>query len=486
MRLLWLGLMAAACVTAQEISGTAVDSVTGAPLGKVLVEVTGASTTTDAHGHFTLSSLPPGQYQLTGARNGYLEATGNLVTLEAGQSVKDVQFKLDPFGVIAGTVRDSDGEPMAGIAVTVSRLQYDSHGRRRISREGTADTDDLGQYRIPFLERGRYYVRAEKETSPARQTDVGTGERVTGVDITLSHPSTVEVSGHATAPAGTNLSSVRLNAGEDGLSFTVNAQVSSNGDFVFRGVPSGVYTLTAEASPPKRPSSDFYELIAQGRYRTHVPIIVGADPVKDIKVTVDAGTEVSGHLNVRPSATTAIVFDGDGDQVESAYVHNDQTFSVNLARGHYNINRNIMNGYIVHSIQFDGRDIQDEGLTIAGPGKVSLEITLGKDGGRVDGIVADKNGRPVPGATVVLVPEASRRSHSDLFQNVEADQQGHYKIETIPPGKYQLFAWEEDEDNVWMDPDFLITREGQGQPVEIGAHSHQTANLTLANNHPAQ
>jgi hypothetical protein len=110
------------------------------------------------------------------------------------------------------------------------------------------------------------------------------------------------------------------------------------------------------------------------------------------------------------------------------FIHPDPTFNfnfnINLSAGNYYLDRRIMPGYIVREVEFEGRDVLEKGFSVLGPGKMSLEIKLSKDGGQIDGVVADKDGKLVPGATAVLVPEASCRSHFDLYQNVEADQQG--------------------------------------------------------------
>ncbi len=67
--------------------------------------------------------LDPGSYHLMGKRNGYLDAAygarrpegdGTVLRLEAGQARPELKLKLMPLGVIAGVVRDSEGEPLTG------------------------------------------------------------------------------------------------------------------------------------------------------------------------------------------------------------------------------------------------------------------------------------------------------------------------------------------------------------------------------------
>jgi hypothetical protein len=158
-----------------QISGSVVNSITGEALNRVelFAEPAGgdgapASTVTDAKGNFTLLDLKAGQYRLSGRRNGFLYMyygarrpgnKGTTITLVPGQQLTGLQFKLIPFAVIAGTVRETDGEPISGAKVILLRVKYRAEGPD-LERAGEAQTDDLGQYRIPDLVGGKYYVRA--------------------------------------------------------------------------------------------------------------------------------------------------------------------------------------------------------------------------------------------------------------------------------------------------------------------------------------
>src|SRR5688572_33488177 len=115
-----------------KLSGTVINSVTREPVARVaiLAEPAGggpaASSVTDADGRFNLVDLTPGQYRVKGQRNGYEDTyygarrasgRGTTVSLEPGQEFKDLQVRLLPNAVIAGTVREADGEPIAGAKV---------------------------------------------------------------------------------------------------------------------------------------------------------------------------------------------------------------------------------------------------------------------------------------------------------------------------------------------------------------------------------
>jgi outer membrane receptor for ferrienterochelin and colicin len=79
-------------ITTQQnssLSGTVVDQAVGLPITGATVETVGPadrSATTDAGGHFTISGLPPGIYQLRITQKGYQTALSDTVALISGQS----------------------------------------------------------------------------------------------------------------------------------------------------------------------------------------------------------------------------------------------------------------------------------------------------------------------------------------------------------------------------------------------------------------
>ena len=146
-----------------SLSGSVVNSASGEPLNRAEIFAepvlggTVATTTTDAKGNFTLVNLDPGEYNLKGRRNGYLdsfygarraESKGTTIALDPGAEMKDIQLKLVPFAVLAGTVRETDGEPLAGARVAVFAATYEE-GRRRLDQVDDTHTDDQGQYESP-------------------------------------------------------------------------------------------------------------------------------------------------------------------------------------------------------------------------------------------------------------------------------------------------------------------------------------------------
>ena len=94
---------------------------------------------------------------------------------------------------------------------------------------------------------------------------------------------------------------------------------------------------------------------------------------------------------------------------------------------------------------------------------MKIEIVLGNAPGSLNGTVRDEKRQPIPNVRVVLVP--ARRNRIDPFKTTRTGESGEFRFESVPPGDYKLFAWEDIEDGAWLDPDVM---EIDGKP-ENGA-----------------
>ena len=164
--------------------------------------------TTDGAGKFVFEGVLPGRYTLSAERTGFLaqnygargatdSSPGSVLTLAAGQSMKDLDFKLIPQGVITGRVTDADGDPMPGIQVFAMQT-YRARGQRGLAPMGRAQTDDQGSFRIANLAPGPYYVAADNVDSRVREQDNGVRPgRVENPasNVTTYYPDSVDAAG---------------------------------------------------------------------------------------------------------------------------------------------------------------------------------------------------------------------------------------------------------------------------------------------------
>ena len=513
-----------------SISGVVTDWITGEPLSKVQVLAERsdgrrplAATTTDSKGSFSLVHLQPGEYRLKGVRNGYIEtyygarradSKGITLTLGPGIEPKNLQLKLLPFAVVAGTVRDPDGEPLAEARLALIAITY-RNGMRELRATGHyATTDDLGHYRILGVAPGRYYVRAgppyddardlvdhsPKEARPpeiliptfhpaardadgARKIEIAAGDRFTGADVTLLRSRLYRVRVRFEGPPGLS-SGVSLNPRPE-LGDGFGPQPAGDckaGVCEFARVPSGPYLAVGSAASPKMTIDELFSNSSQ-TYAS-VPVDVTDADIDGVSIVISAGADIAGHITVadddhpdRKQLRVRFV-DADGASHDSRFSEDD-SFSARLSPGRYEVQVYASGNLIAKSIRAEDIEVIQDGLTISHSGKLPLEIALSHDGATIEGVIQSKDDQPVPGAIVVLIPETRMRSRHGLFQQTSTDQFGRYHFGAVTPGDYKLFVWAEVETGIWFDPDFLKDVESDGHSIAVTAKDHQAINLRL-------
>jgi hypothetical protein len=90
-----------------------------------------------------------------------------------------------------------------------------------------------------------------------------------------------------------------------------------------------------------------------------------------------------------------------------------------------------------------------------------------------------KDEQPSAAATVVLVPDAPRRGQSRYYRQALTDSSGRFTINGVTPGDYKLFAWEEIDRGMYLDPDFLQSYEDSGKSVRVEEGASQNIQLDL-------
>src|SRR6185436_15080649 len=115
-----------------------------------------------------------GAYRLVAMRNGFARQEfgqrspsrpGTVLNLRAGQQMTDVAFRLTPAATISGRVMDANGEPLTGVTVQALRSTFDATGKRTLQATNSARTNDLGEYRLYWINPGRYFVSANAAKS---------------------------------------------------------------------------------------------------------------------------------------------------------------------------------------------------------------------------------------------------------------------------------------------------------------------------------
>jgi 5-hydroxyisourate hydrolase-like protein (transthyretin family) len=159
-----------------SVAGYILKMGTGEPVGKATVTISAFNggrgqsytATTTSSGQFAFQNLEPGQYRLSVTRSGYVRMEygarspnrpGLPIMLNAGQTLRDVVLQIMPAGTITGRVFDRDGEPLANVNVQALKYSY-QEGQRVMNVVQAARTNDLGEYRLFWLQPGQYFVSA--------------------------------------------------------------------------------------------------------------------------------------------------------------------------------------------------------------------------------------------------------------------------------------------------------------------------------------
>ena len=125
----------------------------------------------------------------------------------------------------------------------------------------------------------------------------------------------------------------------------------------------------------------------------------------------------------------------------------------------------LRNAY-VKSIRLGSDDVLNGGLRVTESTQDELVITIGTNPGSLEGKVVNGAGQPVRAATVVMIPEGGLKFRVD-HRFAFSDAGGAFQIQGVPPGDYQVYAFEQIEKGEWQDPRAMRAFEGRGKPVHI-------------------
>lgn len=502
-----------------SVTGKVVDAATGAPLRDVKVvfraEADGATFTasTGDNGAFEAAPLEPGVYTITATGSGYLVARYGArlgqppppFTLAPGQKATGIDLRLLRPAIISGRVLNADGDPVANQVVSPMLTVYWSGSKDLISA-ALATTNDLGEYRLENLSPGSYYLYSrgasplpDRSAKPREEEDVATyyptaaklqgavpvevkpGQILQGINVKLARARTTRISGRVS-----NLSSqpgpislVLENPNDYGFGGN-RLQAGPKGEFEFRGILPGSYTISANVGSG-------YDTRHAGRF-----VQAGEVPVENVTLTLTDGLEIPGTVTVDgdeqidlPSlrvrlSTPWVISAGDGPSPRVSQPDEEGNFKiagVNPNRYIAAVN-SLPDGWYIKSLRMGMEDVLEGGIDLVNGGAAPLQIVLSAKGSAIAGTVSNSKGAPAAAAIVALVPqEPGRQGKAPFYRSLYTDLSGGFRMKGVPPGEYKLYAWTEVDMWAWVDPEFLkpyaakakavTLREGDALRVEL-------------------
>lgn len=248
---------------------------------------------------------------------------------------------------------------------------------------------------------------------------------------------------------------------------------AGQGDRIFEidGVAPGAYHLSAVVGFPLRA----YDL---GRQASVPKVLqVGEQAVESVDVPLNFGASISGEVLIDGQVTPTV----DGSFVDlypnlfpngskrSGQVRGGGKFTIfQILPYRYRLGvSRLPEGFHVKSVSLAGRELTGDWLDFKdGVPRGPLRIALSRAGARVHGEVRGRDGQPMWGAIVVLVPSSNRYS---LYKKAQTGVNGSYIFGDVSPGEYSILALEVLEPGGCLDPGFLSRFPGRAVRLTLSA-----------------
>ena len=445
---------------------------------------------TDEQGHYRIGDLPPGRYRIEARNAQTFGANATRRVTLSGQDLDGIDFSIMVNGSISGKVTDDNKEPVPGLSVLLVSREY-FNGVLGYFFKNQATTDDRGEYTLQRVEAGHpYLVMVEKRerSLPAHSevpldqklrrraavrtfypnstvkegaaaVTVGPGEHREHVDIELKKSLNYCLEGTLRGPLG-----------PAALTFTIEGTQPSYGQSstggMFGMAPGGItgpdgklricdlspgtYRLAAmerrAGAGPRGPNAN----------QALVPVTIADRDLSKIEISVSQGLSIDGEVvwdgvaPEQPVSTKVNVSIGPllrgplpGENA-NARVEIPGTFHfAGLVAGDYGV-RTMVNapGLYVKDVTYGGNSIMNQPLHMGEAMAGGVRVVMALDGATIGARVANKDGQPVPGMRVWIIPAnvgSEAILQAEMFGG-ETDQLGQFISHTVAPGKYYVAA----------------------------------------------
>lgn len=435
---------------------------------------------------------------------------------------------LVPAGNVSGVIRGSDGQPQSGVPIQLLRASYNANGQRTFQVEGTARTNDRGEYRLYWLTPGRYYISGGSPPGPNRSSgpasspneipersftltfypgvldpraagliDVAPGAELHGVDFSVHSQELHRIRGrivdssHGQPPPAVGLSlAYRTLTGNSAAFSAGETYDAKTGEFELRNVPPGSYVLQAIAldHAPAGESETLVRIgVVSSRPNARIQIGVGNADLEGVSLLLSSGGSLPGRiavdgmplsslngwerirLQLKPTLDSAF---GPNLQPAAPLAHAPQadgSFVITgVSPGEFTVGpvTGLPPGFYVREARYSQVDALGQPIRFSGVASGALEVAISSKASQLDGIVLDGRSNPFSGARLVLVPDR-QRNRTDLYKTTLSDANGRFLFRSIPPGDYRVFAWEALESYAYFDQDLLQRVEPLSAPVRV-------------------
>ncbi|MFC4303031.1 carboxypeptidase regulatory-like domain-containing protein [Cohnella boryungensis] len=422
----------------------------GTILGKVAPAVGGAlvqlfnlnnvqisTSVTQNDGSFQFIGAEEGSYYAVASATGYSSRTIG-IDVSPGETVSTI-IELTPNpGSVAGTVRDTAGNPISGAFVKAL------NGSETLRGVVQADAD--GQYVISNLPIGSIQLLASATDfgNSVQGVLLNPGERVNGLDFALS-PNPGSISGQVTdAITGLPIGNANVDIRTGDASGLVVASVTGSpfGNFVVDGLQPGTYTVSANA--------DEYAASSTGAIVRSGQSVLGSVALTPSFGRIDGAVSGASGNPVSFSQTEIRILSRDGLLVDTPFVRLDGTFSLgNVSPGTYSVSVSAP-GFVTSTLTVN-----------VSPGlSSSADAVLQPEAAIVTGNVRNAlNGQGITGVQINVSSVAGLP-----VETAFTDEKGGFTLTGVPIGNFTISA---SASRFGTDTAAIVTKPGRISTVEL-------------------
>ncbi len=361
------------------------------------------------------------------------------------------------------------------------------------------------------------YYPGSPSPAEAQRVSVAVGQELASVDIALQPVRLAKISGTAIGTDGKPMGGAMLMLipsmreamifGPGGTSRT-----NKDGQFTISGVTPGDYTLQLRSigtmmtevagagamvfataagpgAPPAgaQPEPEFAMLpVSVAGDDINNLIVVGSHGAKATgRFTFDGGIKPEGIASMRVTAPPADQEGGPMIGVGGAAVKENGSFEVSGLTG-IRLFRpaNLPKGWSLKSVRYDGNDVTDTGVQFK-PGEdlEGIEIELTSKSTSLSGSVTDDRGQAAKDYTVVVFPDDPQKWVLPMNRwtaSARPDQDGRFKVTSLPPGAYYAIAVDYAPQGEWNDPDWLERARAKASRFTLDEGGTKSLDLKLA------
>jgi hypothetical protein len=484
-----------------KVSGKVVNSVSGEPLSRALVTISGRESRnmlTDYEGSFVFEGVISDGLVFNVRKPGFFDPSQGKVVPPT--KAENLVLKLAPAAVITGRVLGTNEEPVEGAQVQLHG-QANVEGRKRWVQSNSTRTDEDGRFRLPNLQPGSYVLEVSPlqsrgipgETSYAAVYFPNAPDRRSASTIRLSPGQQMEVNFNVTPVAAFNLTGrivgpqveyarvevTDLSGTQVGVLAGVNMRTSM---FQIRGLARGTYVIHAMGVQSGRQLSGRTTVTVTSERND---LIVALQPSIDIPIVIRREDLVGSTApqQFQPNiAIRAVSLDNEQQQAYSTYDGPPEQGHLVLKgvdTGRYRLTISSYGEYYVASASLAGTNLLTDPLVVGSSGvNDPIEVVLRNDGASIRITTRDSTGR----AAIIALPDRGENPQP-VMGNCMPDGRC-FLPPAIAPGSYTIYAFDRLDDVEYANRKALENYSSKAAHVTLSPKQTQDVTLDVIQTEP--